>query len=114
MRKSQQENAINSLKDLIARGTNKIHSLTMQRKEVAAMISEKEKHINSSFNKDVNQMREKERNKRLELYGELEEQRQHVTSTLMLELLKICREDNVPAYIHAIAKVLDNYQGIYF
>ena len=56
-------------------------------------------------------MREKERNKRLELYGNLEEKRQRVTSSLMMELLEICREDNVPRYIVGIANILDNFQG---
>ena len=76
------------------------------------MIRQKDSAINHCISKNINDMREVERKKRIQLYGEVEEQRQKVTSALMLELMQICQNDlTVPQYIHAIAKVLDNYQG---
>lgn len=113
MMSRQRENAIESLKESMGKAEQTLHLLTKRRKEVSAMIREKDRDTTDSFNKDVNKLRETERNKRLKLYGEIETQRQHVTSALIMELFKICREENVPQYVYGIAKVLDNFQGVY-
>ena len=109
----EKEDSVEKFKNCIAKAAQKLHVLTNKRKETAALIFEKSRNLDSCFAKDVNEMREKERKKRVEIYGELEDQKQQVTSQLMLELMQICRQDNVPRYIFSIAKILDNYQGIY-
>lgn len=75
------------------------------------MVREKEKNLEFCVSKSINKIREEERQKRIKLYGEKEDQRQQITSTLMMELIRICQQDDVPNYVTAIAKVLDNYQG---
>lgn len=80
---------------------------------MVAMLAEKETNVNNSISKDLNVMRQEEREKRIKLYGEVETQRQQITSVLIQELNRICSQDKVPRYIIAIAKILDNYQGNY-
>lgn len=88
-----------------------LHLLTKKRKERVAMIKEKKNVIESTITSEVNQRREVESKRRIKNNGEVEQKLQKVTSALMLELLQICEEVDVPRYILSIAKILDNYQG---
>lgn len=74
-------------------------------------MKERNVNVDHCVEKNLNELRDEERSKRIKIYGEVEEKRQQVTSALMLDLLKLCQEKDVPSYILAIAKVLDNYQG---
>ena len=112
MSKKEKDDAIKSQTQGMAEAAKMLNGLTKKRQEVLSTIREKDTSLHHSFSKTINDMREAERKKRLELYGEVEEQRQQATSTAMLELIQICEKDtSVPPYILAIAKVLDNYQG---
>lgn len=112
MRKEERENAMKSLKTSMTEAAQSLHLLTKQRKEAVSEAKEREKRLNHCLTKDVGEQRDCERKKRLLLYGQQENQRQQITSTLMLELMQIIEEDDVPRYIHGIAKILDNYQGM--
>lgn len=101
-----------SVMSLIVKAAQSLHVLNKQRKEAMAEAKEKQKQLDHSLSKDVGQLRQTERNKRLQLYGIQEQKRQEITSALMLELFQICQEDDVPRYVNAIGKILDNYQGI--
>lgn len=114
MTKKDKDNAIKNLKISMAEATEKVHLLSKERKEVAAMIRDKNNNVDYCFSKDVNRLREQERTKRLQIYGEVEDQRQRVTSALVMELLQFCQQADAPPYIIGIAKVLDNFQGICF
>ena len=111
MQKKEKDSAIQILKDKIAAATKLVHELSKKRKEAVALIREKDKNLDYCFSKDVSRLREEERKKRLQLYGTVEDQRQRVTSMLIMELKNICREDEVPRYVFAIGKILDNFQG---
>lgn len=95
----------------VTKAAQTLHGLSKKRKELISVLQQKEKDVNYSVTKSLNEMREKERKKRIEIYGEKEEQRQQITSAVMLELMQICKQDDVPRYILFLAKVLDNYQG---
>lgn len=95
----------------MTRAAQKLHTLTKKRKEMMSLIKEKDATLEHTISKNLNAMREGEIKKRLELYGEVEQQRQQLTSALMQELMQICERDRVPSYVLAIAKILDNYQG---
>lgn len=111
MAKREKEDAIKSVKLSMTGAAQTLHDLMKQRKEVLTVMREKDKEINSSFTKDLNEIRENERKKRLELYGQKEQERQKITSVLIMSLLQISEEEDVPRYIRPIAEVLDNYQG---
>ena len=96
----------------MAKATTNLHVLTKKRKEAADSIREKSANLDYCFSKDVSRLREQERSKRLKVYGELEDQRQRITSTLVMELLQICQKDDVPRYVYGITRVLDNFQGM--
>ena len=89
----------------------KLNLLTKKRKQLVSLLEEKKKSIEHSISMDINSMRADERKKRIEIYGQMEEERQQITSALIYELMKICDKDQVPRYIVSIAKILDNYQG---
>ena len=95
----------------MTRDAQNLNILVKKRKELEAAMKEKENEFEFSLSESVAKAREKERNKRIEKYGRVELQRQEITSALMLELRQICERDDVPPYILAIAKILDNYQG---
>lgn len=88
-----------------------LHGLLTKRKTLLAVVKEKNSILDHSISNNINSQRAQDRNKRIEIYGKIEDQRQQITSALMLELIKICEKDEVPRYIVAIAKILDNYQG---
>ena len=88
-----------------------LHSLTKKRKTLAALVTKKKKEIEHGIAKDITERREKESSKRVKNSCEVEFELQQITSALMMELKQICFEDEVPRYIIAIAKILDNYQG---
>lgn len=111
MSKEEKANAVKRETELMTKAARTLHGLTIKRKDYLAKVKEKEASLNHCLSQTVNEQREMERKKRIQLYGEIEEQRQQVTSSLMLELLQICEQDKVPRYVLAIAKVLDNYQG---
>lgn len=92
------------MKTLMSKTAKSLHVLMNQRKEAAAEAKEKEKEVNHSVLKDVTQLREVERNKRLQLYGVNEQKKQEITSAIILELIQICKEGDVPRYVHIIAK----------
>ena len=98
----------------MVKAAQKLHGLTKLRKELVTLLKKKDACLDHSISTSLNNMREAERKKRIELYGEVEEQRQQLTSALMQELMQICDKEPVPRYIVAIAKVLDNYQGNIF
>lgn len=112
MAKKEKEDAIRALKLCMTQQAQTLHGLTKRRKEMAALIQEKDSQINEELARDVCEMREKERQNRLETYGQVEVRRQEITSALLMELVQICKEDEVPRYVVAIGKILDNYQGI--
>lgn len=95
----------------MTKAAQSLHLLTKQRKEAVNEAKEREKRLNDTLTKDVGRLRDTERKKRLQLYGTQEQKKQKITSTLMLELMEIIEEDEVPRYIQAIARILDNYQG---
>lgn len=111
MLEKDRDEALKAQTQSMTEAAQKLNALSKKRREVLALIREKEAEIDSSVTKNVNAVRQTERNKKIQLYGEVEDQRQQVTSSLMLELMQICEKDEVPRYIAAIAKVLDNYQG---
>ena len=86
-------------------------SLTKKRKKLAAIIVHKKKEIEQGIAKNITELREKESSQRVKNSCEVDFQLQQITSALMMELKQICSEDDVPRYIIAIAKILDNYQG---
>ena len=98
----------------MTRAAQKLHTLTKKRKELLTLTRNKQSTLDHSISQNVSTLREEERKKRIEAYGKVEEQRQKLTSALMLELMNICEQDKVPRYVVAIAKILDNYQGISF
>ena len=112
MQKQEKENAIESVKDSISEANKSLLVLTKTRKEAVAETKERERSLNEAIIRDVGRLRETERNKRLQTYGNQERKKQEITSALMLEFLQICQEHDVPVYIHSIAKILDNFQGM--
>lgn len=114
MPKEKKEAAIKSQTESMAEAAQRLHVLNKKKRELESIMRSKEKNIEFSMSQSINKVREEERKKRIELYGKKEEQSQRVTSTLMLELMQICKEEDVPNYVKAIAKVLDNYQGSFF
>lgn len=84
-----------------------------KRKELELLIREKKASLDLSLSANINATREQERKKRLKLYGEVEQQRQEITASLVHQLMKICDEDDAPRYVSAITKVLENFQGLY-
>lgn len=111
MPKKEKEEAIKLQTDSIIRDAQRLHGLTKKRKELQIVIREKEASLNHSISQKINANRAAERKKRMKLYGEVEEQRQQITSGLMLQFQKICEEDDVPRYVTAITQILDNFQG---
>lgn len=111
MPKKENENAIRSQMESMTKSAQRLNALTKKRKELCSLIKEKDKHFDHSLSNSVNKLREEERKKRLEVYGEAELRRQKITSSLMMELFQLCKENDVPPYILSIAKILDNYQG---
>lgn len=95
----------------MTRDAHDLHYLTKKRKEVVSLINQKNKELEYTLAQNVSDRREHESQKRIKRNCAEERRQQQVTSSLMLELLQICAEDNVPRYVQAIAKVLDNYQG---
>ena len=92
----------------------KLHSLITRRKTVAALVTEKKKEIEHEITREITERREKESSKRVNNSCAVEFELQQITSALMMELKQICSEDDVPRYIIAVAKILDNYQGKYY
>lgn len=111
MSKKERDIAVKAKTDSMTQAVKRLHVLSKTKKELSNLIRERDSHVDHCISKNLNAMREEERKKRIEVYGEIEEKRQQVTSILIMELLKICSEDDVPRYVMAIAKVLDNYQG---
>lgn len=111
MGKREKQNVIEAVKQSMTETAQKLHTLTKKRKEIVAQIKEKDKQISHTVTKDVGNLRDKERQKRLQVYGGVEQERQQITSALLLELMQICQDIDVPSYVLAIAKILDNYQG---
>lgn len=111
MSKERKEAAIQSHTETMTDAAKRLHFLNKKKRELDSIMREKEKNIEYCLSTSINKVREEERKKRVELYGKKEEQRQQVTSSLMLELMQICEKEDVPNYVTAIAKVLDNYQG---
>ena len=97
---------INMVKD-----ARNLHALTQKKRELVSMIYEREKNVDHAITKNVNEMREMERKKRLKEYGSVENNRQKITSGLMIELMSICENTDVPTYVLPLARVLDNFQG---
>lgn len=95
----------------MAKQAKNLGILTKKRKEVDAMLKEKNKAIDYDVAKNVTERRQQHSKKRIEMNLQDEDKLQKITSALMLELLQICAEDDVPKYIPAIARILDNYQG---
>ena len=89
----------------------RLHFLKIKRKETAATISQRKKEIEQGVAEDISKRRNEERQKRIKNNGMTEKNLQELTSVLMLELIEICKEDDVPPYVLAIARVLDNFQG---
>lgn len=111
MTTKQKDEAIKSQTESLTQAVKRLHVLTKTRKELTTLMKEKDSDVDLCITKNLNAMREAERKKRIQVYGEAEEKRQQVTSALILELMQICQQHDVPPYISAIAKVLDNYQG---
>lgn len=88
-----------------------LNDLAKYRRETLAQINKKAKDIEHTVAKEVADRREKESQRRLSINSKQEQQQQQLTSSLMLELMLICAEDDVPRYVKGIAKVLDNFQG---
>ena len=88
-----------------------LHSLTIKRRELIALINKKNKEIEHTLAKEVSERKKKESQKRINITSKDENVQQKLTSTLVMELLQICSEDDVPRYVEAIGKVLDNFQG---
>lgn len=91
--------------------TENLHALTQQRKETQAQVVERNKEIDRTIAEDVIEKRGRESRKRMKINAAVEQNLQELTSELMLELMQICAKDEVPAYIVAIAKILDNFLG---
>ena len=114
MPKKDKENALESQYRAKLEGNEELNGLIQQRKMLQCTMREKDAALEHSLTQNVNALRQEERQKRLNLYGETEKKKQAITSALMLEFKKICEETEVPPYIKAIAKILDNYQGNIF
>lgn len=95
----------------MAEDAKTLHGLTSKRKTLLAIVKEKRANVDVCMSNNINSVRAEERKKRIEVYGKLEDERQQITSALLMELRKICEEDQVPRYVVAIGKILDNYQG---
>lgn len=111
MPKKEKENSLKSHTQSLTEAAQKLHALTEKRKELMSIIREKNTSLDHCISQNITDMRDQERQKRIEQYGEVEVQRQKITSSLMQELMQICQEMSVPPYIVVVAKILDNYQG---
>lgn len=78
---------------------------------MVAIVNAKTRDTEHALDNEVCDRRDKETQKRININSKEELMKQKVTSSLMLELIQICADDEVPRYVRAIAKVLDNYQG---
>lgn len=85
--------------------------LHKEKKEMSARLAQKKKEVDHSLSKEITKRREEESQKRILNNSNVEQRLQRVTSALMLELMEICSKEEVPRYVVALAKVLDNYQG---
>lgn len=99
--------------ETITKDAKTLHILTKKRKEIATLMAQKSREIEHGMTVDISLMRENESRKRIQKNCQVEKTLQEVTSALMMELRHICEEDDVPRYVIAIAKLLDNYQGNY-
>lgn len=90
---------------------NLLHQLLKKKKELLVLINNKKREIEYGVARDISERREKESLKRIKISYEDEKKVQQLTSALMLELMQICKEEEVPRHVLAIAKILDNYQG---
>ena len=97
----------------MTKDARKLHSLTQKRKTLSTILTQKKKEIEHGIAKEITVRREKESTQRVKNSCDVEFELQQITSALMMELKQICSEENVPRYIIAIAKILDNYQGIF-
>ena len=88
-----------------------LQSLSKKRKKLASIIVQKKKEIEDGIARDITEQRKKESSQRVKNSCDVEFQLQQITSGLMMELKQICAEDEVPRYVIAISKILDNYQG---
>ena len=111
MSPEEKKEAIMAEKLKVVKDSEALHTLINQRKEAAAKVIEKNKQIEQNIAKDVSEKREKESRKRMKRNADAEKELQEITSELMLELMQVCAQEEVPRYIMAIAKILDNYQG---
>ena len=111
MSKADRSEAICRQLESMTNDAQTMNLLLKQKRDVAAKLAEKNTEIDHSLSIDVTKKREEERLKRLKKNSNVEQRLQQVTSALMLELMEICSQEEVPRYIVAIAKILDNYQG---
>ena len=105
------DKAIKAQLKCMTKDAQKLHKLTTKRQEAAALLKEKSKVLEESVAKDLSDKREQESRKRILSNASAENQMQKLTSALLLELMQICAEDDVPRYVMAISRILDNYQG---
>lgn len=111
MSKKDKDDVIRARTQSMVTDAQRLHGLSKKRKEVQAEIKERQASMEHSISENISSQREQERKKRIKLYGEVEEQRQQITSSLVQQLVKACEEENAPAYIVVIGKLLDNFQG---
>ena len=111
MSKEDRELVITAQLNALSHDAQNLHLLTKKRKETVALIVKKKKDIEHVLTQEVCKRREDESKKRIHRNYQEEQQAQRLTSALMMELMEICSQEDVPNYVMAISKVLDNYQG---
>lgn len=88
-----------------------LHSLNSRIKIITAEAIEEEKRIDKERNDAIMKRRGEVSKMRIENFSKNEIKKQKKTSKLLKDLFAICELEETPAFVSALGKILDNYQG---
>lgn len=112
MRPSEREDAIiEKIKEIRVK-TKKMNEMTDSRLEDIDLSHEEEIKKYKEKAEEQKERRQQESESRIAEFTKDERKKQKYTSYLVRNLLAICEKEETPSYVRAMAKVLDNFQGI--